>query len=125
MDTKRSKKNLPPLLWKYLTQPLFSPSFKSLNPFRFWYLYKIEQFERLWDRSDGQEQQDILSISFLEDCWLKGWVHGVQKSNYSDSNSIRFLEDCWAREAIEAEPFFDQSEEYQSEKHCDESEEFY
>lgn len=44
MALKHSKIKFP--LWKFLKQPLFSPTTEAtLNPYRFWYLYRVELLE--------------------------------------------------------------------------------
>lgn len=104
-------------LWQYLTQPVFSPDFKSLNPVRFWRLHNRERLEKAWNRS-GTPASD-----FRDGCtWLPeddGWQHGAHPSNTNESSLIQFLESCWVRE-------LDSWERPQNwSKECDGSEEFY
>lgn len=103
-------------LWPYLNQPLFSPEFKSLNPFRFWQLYNLEQLEAAWQKSHAleSEQPDRL-IAFLENCWLKHCWHTdprlkelhFKNSHLVDDEFVRFLERCWARSLSKSKGYFD------------------
>jgi hypothetical protein len=119
MDTEGSRIKLKFPLWQYLVQPLFSPDFKSLNPFRFWRLYTLEQLENVWIQSGTLEEseEEDRSVPFLEDCWLQAYLQGT---SHRDSNLIQFLEQCWTGELCEPDKSLDRSEEY-----SDESEEFH
>jgi hypothetical protein len=114
MDTERDKIKLKFPLWKYLTQPVFSPEFKSLNPFRFWQLHNAEQLETCWQQSKVAEPQWIDDpIQFLEDCFLSTHL-GIQL--IQDPKVIQFLERCWAqdqshRDANRSDESFGESEE--------------
>lgn len=103
-------------LWKYLTQPVFSPDFKSLNPRRFWHLYNLERLELAWARSTELEIEEADALEFLENCWLHdSW----RTESELDSEFINFLERCWAKRASDArwgfnssENSFDEEEQY-------------
>jgi hypothetical protein len=83
------------LIWSYLTQPLFGPGYKSLNPVRFWRLYKIEQLEATWIDSPEVEAEVMDELlEFLETCWLKTdsrTEHGL------NVEFIQYLERCWMK----------------------------
>ncbi|HEY9664305.1 MAG TPA: hypothetical protein V6C65_38160 [Allocoleopsis sp.] len=95
-------------LWQYLTQPLFSPSFKSLNPLRFQKLYYREYLEAAWARSMVTEADEILtSLEFLEDCLARScWDIDAEL----DTEFINFLERCWLMRYGTANRHFDASE---------------
>jgi hypothetical protein len=45
-------------LWPYLNQPVFSRSRKpTLNPWRFWYTYRIQYLERCWLKEYRPEER--------------------------------------------------------------------
>jgi hypothetical protein len=93
--------------WKYLTQPVFSPEFKSLNPWRFWRLYNLEQLEVAWVRSTELEIEEADALEFLETCWLRdSW----QTESGLDFEFIKFLERCWAKRASDSSLGFNSSE---------------
>lgn len=83
------------LIWSYLTQPLFGPGYKSLNPVRFRHLYRIEQLEAIWINSPELEIEVIDELlEFLETCWLKKDL----KVEYGlHAEFIQFLERCWTK----------------------------
>ena len=98
MDTERNRPSSKFPLWKYLTQPVFSPEFKSLNPFRFWQIYNAEQLEVCWQQNIAPEPQWIDDpVQFLENCFLSpSMVNpslGIQL--IQDPNVVQFLERCW------------------------------
>jgi hypothetical protein len=96
MDTEHDRIKLKFPLWKYLTQPVFSPEFKSLNPFRFWQMHNTEQLEVCWQQSKGIEPQWADDpFQFLEDCFL-GTDLGMQL--IQDPSVVQFLERCWVQE---------------------------
>jgi hypothetical protein len=47
-------------LWRFLTQPVFSPAQVILNPLQFWHRYKVQFLERCWENDP---------VQFLEQCW--------------------------------------------------------
>ena len=118
MDTERDRPKLKFPLWKYLSQPLFSPEFRSLNPLRFWHLYNAEQLEDCWTKHTLEPVYVENSVQFLEICWLKtdvgiGLVQSLQV--------VEFLEDCWDKEFSQnplpdrhndSPEYFDESEDY-------------
>ena len=107
MDTERNRPNSRFPLWEYLTQPVFSPKFKSLNPFRFWQIHNVEQLEICWQQSQAAEPQWIDDpVQFLEVCFLSSSL-GIQL--IQDPNVVQFLERCW--------------EQKQSHKHSNRSDE--
>lgn len=83
------------LIWSYLTQPLFGPGYKSLNPARFRHLYRIEQLEAAWINSPELEVEVIDELlEFLETCWVKKDL----KVEYGlHAEFIQFLERCWTK----------------------------
>ncbi|MBD3881457.1 hypothetical protein IFO70_06800 [Phormidium tenue FACHB-886] len=96
MDTERDPIKFKFPLWKYLTQPVFSPEFKSLNPLRFWQIYNQEQLEACWQKSAAPEPQWIDDpVQFLEDCFMSTSL-GIQL--IQDPNVVQFLERCWDRQ---------------------------
>jgi hypothetical protein len=93
MNNKISFKHL---LWMYLTQPLFGVGFKTLNPFRFWYLHSVSQLESCWSKSQLLElHSEHLAAEFLE---------GYSSQNYfpvkfnQKSELVQFLERCWEKD---------------------------
>lgn len=106
-------------LWQYLTQPLFSPEFKSLNPLRFWKLHNLDQLEQAWGRSAmPQSLPEENLLEFLENCWGQRCsktepAQGIDKLRY-----VRLLERCWQQPieppqhpSDESGEYFDESEE--------------
>lgn len=88
------------IIWSYLTQPLFGPGYKSLNPFRFHHLYKIEQLEATWINSPELEAEVMDEVlEFLETCWLKNdlKVNDLKVGYSANAEFIQYLERCWAR----------------------------
>lgn len=84
------------IIWSYLTQPLFGPGYKSLNPSRFLHLYRIEQLETAWVESPEPEVEVMDELlDFLETCWLKNDLKKVERS--LNAEFIQYLERCWAR----------------------------
>ncbi|NJO39358.1 MAG: hypothetical protein HC769_02255 [Cyanobacteria bacterium CRU_2_1] len=95
-------------LWQYLNQPLFSPQFKSLNPFRFWHLHNIERLKATWMKSHADLEELDTLIQFLENCWMHPcWRRDLRR----DSELIEWLERCWIRSLGKSKGFFDESEE--------------
>jgi hypothetical protein len=117
MDTERDRIRLRFPLWPYLTQPLFSPEFKSLNPLRFWRLHNAEQLESCWLKYISEPQWIDNPIQFLEDCWS---TQGMRIELSQDPHVVQFLEGCWDKELPPMESEFDKTQE-----HFDESEEYY
>jgi hypothetical protein len=114
MDTEHDQIKLKFPLWEYLTQPVFSSEFKSLNPFRFWQLHNKEQLETCWQKITAAEPQWIDDpVQFLEDCFISTSL-GIQF--IQDPNVVQFLEHCWERElpyrqAKKSDQSFGESEE--------------
>ncbi|MBW4658179.1 MAG: hypothetical protein KME15_05860 [Drouetiella hepatica Uher 2000/2452] len=118
MDTERDRTRLKFPLWKYLTQPLFSPEFKSLNPRRFWHLYNAEQLKVCWERHISEPVWVENPVQFLEICWLKT---GVGIKLVQSLQVVEFLERCWNKEFLQnplsdrhgdTPEYFDESEDY-------------
>ncbi|GAB4379031.1 MAG: hypothetical protein Kow00121_32160 [Elainellaceae cyanobacterium] len=111
MNEKSDKIQFKFPLWPYLMQPLFSPEFKSLNPFRFWYLYNLEQLEAAWMNSSGSEVKDVTAfINFLETCWNQTCWRSEPHFNTefrSDAEFISFLERCWIRNLSKSKNYLD------------------
>lgn len=95
-------------LWQYLNQPLFSPEFKSLNPFRFWKLYNLQQLEIAWARSLPSDLEEVVeTMDFLETCWTYSeWEAEFRQ----DAESVRFLERCWLISTRKSQQYFEPSE---------------
>jgi hypothetical protein len=106
MDTERDRTRPQFPLWKYLTQPLFSPEFKSLNPWRFWHLYKAEQLEACWTTQPSEPYWVENPVQFLETCWLKT---GVGIELVQNLHVVQHLERCWRKEFSQShDPSLDQ-----------------
>lgn len=108
------------LIWSYLTQPLFGPGYKSLNPHRFWRLYRIELLETTWVNSPELEAEVIDELlDFLETCWLKKDFRIESRLN---AEFIQYLERCWAKNLSKPNGYPNSSDSWLPESWSDEEE---
>jgi hypothetical protein len=117
MDTERNQNQSKFPLWTYLTQPLFSPEFKSLNPIKFWRLYRAEQLETCWSKHMPEPRWIENPTHFLESCWSK---NSDGSDLLQDPDTVKFLEGCWDQEFPQIRNRLDGAQDYR-----DESEEYY
>lgn len=85
------------MLWRYLSQPVFSPHFKALNPFRFWYLHSSRYLEMCWLQSEiVRLWRDNFGIDPRTGCAFEpSEFHPELKPG---ETSVEFLERCWVQE---------------------------
>jgi hypothetical protein len=84
MNAKHSEFKVRFPLWQYLNQPLFSSTSKTvLNPFLFWYLYRIQLLEQCWI-------QDYIQL--LERCWTQDFKskRGFKKDNFNEQEPVDY-----------------------------------
>lgn len=102
------------LIWSYLTQPLFGPGYKSLNPARFWRLYRIEQLEATWVNSPELEMEVMDELlEFLETCWLK---NDLKVESHLNIEFIQFLERCWVKNLSKPNGYFNSPDSWSDEE---------